>query len=108
MSVTFTRSDDVLCALLSGEIDHHTAADMRMLIDSEMERTLPKTLILDFSEVQFMDSSGIGLILGRKKYIEAMNGAVFIKNTPSYVRKIISLAGLERLILSDKPKGKCE
>ena len=106
MSVQFTRSDDVLCALLSGEIDHHTASYMRMLIDSEAERTLPKTLILDFSEVLFMDSSGIGLILGRKKYMEAMDGAVFIKNTPSYVRKIISLAGLERLILSDNAERK--
>lgn len=106
MSVQFTRTEDVLCALLSGEIDHHTASDMRMLIDSETERTLPRTLILDFSGVQFMDSSGIGLILGRKRYIEAMDGALFIKNTPPYVRKIISLAGLERLILSDKVERK--
>lgn len=106
MSVDFTRSDNVLCAVLTGEIDHHTASDMRILIDSEAERIMPKTLILDFSGVQFMDSSGIGLILGRKKHVESMDGALFIKNALPCVRKIISLAGLEGLILSDKTERK--
>ncbi|MBP3922960.1 MAG: anti-sigma factor antagonist [Ruminiclostridium sp.] len=108
MNVTFTRTDELLCARLYGEIDHHTAADMRMLIDSEIENSLPRSVVLDFADVQFMDSSGLGLILGRKKLIESMGGGIYIKNTKPHIRKIISLAGLEALILSEKPKGKEE
>ncbi len=104
MNVTFTRADELLSASLYGEIDHHTARDMRMLIDSEIESTLPKSVILDFADVQFMDSSGIGLILGRKKLIEAMGGGLYIKNTKPHIRKISSLAGLENLILSERSK----
>lgn len=104
MNVTFTRTDELLSARLYGEIDHHTARDMRMLIDSEIEGTLPKSLILDFSEVQFMDSSGIGLILGRKRLVEALGGGLYIKNTKPHIRKIISLAGLDNLIISERSK----
>ena len=75
-----------------------------MLIDSEIEGTLPKSLILDFSEVQFMDSSGIGLILGRKRLVEALGGGLYIKNTKPHIRKIISLAGLDNLIISERSK----
>lgn len=106
MNVTFTKNGELLSAGLYGEIDHHTAADMRMLIDSEIESLLPKSLILDFSEVQFMDSSGIGLILGRKRLIESMGGGLYIKNVSPHIRKIISVAGLEALIISEKPKGR--
>ncbi|MBQ8791228.1 MAG: anti-sigma factor antagonist [Ruminiclostridium sp.] len=104
MNVTFTRTDELLSARLYGEIDHHTARDMRMLIDSEIEGTLPKSLILDFSGVQFMDSSGIGLILGRKRLVEALGGGLYIKNTKPHIRKIISLAGLDNLIISERSK----
>ena len=106
MNVTFTKNGEFLTASLCGEIDHHTASDMRMHIDSEIESLLPKSLILDFSEVQFMDSSGIGLILGRKRLIESMGGGLYIKNTGPQIRKIISVAGLETLIISEKPKGR--
>lgn len=94
MNVQFTRSDDVLCAVLSGEIDHHTASYMRMLIDSEAERTLPKTLILDFSGVQFMDSSGIGLIMGRHRLMQLVKGSVKVVNIPEHLKRLIKISGL--------------
>ena len=79
-----------LCAALYGEIDHHSAADIRMITDPEIERLLPKTMMLDFSGVQFMDSSGIGLILGRQRLLSQLGGTVVIKNASPQIRKINS------------------
>ena len=59
--------DDVLTAVLSGEIDHHTAQGMREEIDFTVNQSKPKKLILSFEHVGFMDSAGIGLIIGRYK-----------------------------------------
>ena len=67
MPVTYTARNRDLSLSLSGEIDHHTAAFLRSGIDAAFVRQKPKTLILDFSGVTFMDSSGVGLALGRYK-----------------------------------------
>ena len=98
MNVTFTRTDELLSARLYGEIDHHTARDMRMLIDSEIEGTLPKSLILDFSEVQFMDSSGIGMIMGRYKKVQKLGGKVIISSATPQIKRIIEMAGLHGIM----------
>ena len=72
MSVQFSYDNNRLTAALKGDIDHHGAAEMRIQIDGELERTTPSLLTLDFSEVGFMDSSGIGLILGRARKVFKM------------------------------------
>ena len=60
-----------LAAYLSGEIDHHAAQSIRREIDAQVDDRLPELLTLDFSGVTFMDSSGVGLILGRGRHISA-------------------------------------
>jgi stage II sporulation protein AA (anti-sigma F factor antagonist) len=97
MGVRLILKNSVLTAVLSGEIDHHSAREIRTEIDSTAAKVQPKTLILDFSAVKFMDSSGIGLIMGRCKMMQAWNGLVEICNLPPNVERIVSLAGLERL-----------
>ena len=74
--VTLKQDGKTLTALLSGEIDHHWAAILREKIDERAAAAAPAILILDFSAVTFMDSSGIGLILGRHKLVSAMGGVV--------------------------------
>ena len=64
MNVTLESSGNLLIAYLFGEIDHHTAVAVRSQIDSAIQDKLPGHLILDFKNVTFMDSSGIGLVLG--------------------------------------------
>lgn len=98
MSVRLSNSGDTLIAFLSGEIDHHAAAEMRFFIDGELERSTPKVLIFDFSGVEFMDSSGIGLVLGRIRVISGWGGKAAIENPKPLIRKMLTLAGLERLI----------
>lgn len=65
MNVTIESSGSVVIAYLIGEIDHHTAGEVREKIDDTLMLVKPKTLILDFKNVSFMDSSGIGLVMGR-------------------------------------------
>lgn len=104
MSVQFRYGENKLTALLSGEIDHHSATEMRIMIDGEVERTSPALLILDFGNVSFMDSSGIGLIFGRMRLISGRNGKIGITNPTPSIRKIITLSGLHDLIIERKEK----
>lgn len=96
MGVRLILKDGCLTALLSGEIDHHVARELREEIDGTAMRTRPSVLKLDFSGVQFMDSSGIGLIMGRYKLMQTWGGSVTIANLrPNW--KIVSLSGLRDL-----------
>ena len=69
MSVEISVTGEVVTARLSGELDHHTAREMRSAIDSAIELNMPTLLILDFGGISFMDSSGIGLVMGRYRIL---------------------------------------
>lgn len=98
MSVRISSSGDKLIIFLSGEIDHHSAAEMRFFIDGELERSTPALTVFDFSGVEFMDSSGIGLVMGRLRVISGWGGKAAIENPKPAIRKMLKLAGLEKLI----------
>jgi stage II sporulation protein AA (anti-sigma F factor antagonist) len=97
MSVRLILKDTELTAVLSGEIDHHSAREIRESIDEAASKVKPKLLSLDFSAVQFMDSSGVGLIMGRCKLMQLWAGRVKIINMNPKIEKIVSLAGLNQL-----------
>lgn len=85
-------------AALSGDIDHHAARNMRTELDDVIARSRPELLILDLGEVGFMDSSGIGLILGRQRSVRAAGGELLIKNARPDVAEVIRISGLGQLI----------
>ncbi len=97
MSVTIVKKGEVVTACLDGEIDHHTAPDMRNKIDMAVEENHPTLLVLDFKNVSFMDSSGIGLVMGRYKTVSTAGGELAIINTSPQIGKVMKLAGMERL-----------
>lgn len=98
MGVRVISSDDRITAYLSGDLDHHTARDMRMEIDKEIdEKPDCKLIEIDFSAVSFMDSSGIGLIMGRYKLMSRRGGRVEIHNPPVYIARVMNLAGIGKL-----------
>lgn len=97
MPVTFDHREGVLIAGISGDLDHHSAAPIREAIDRMAESTMPKVLVLDFGGVGFMDSSGIGLIMGRYKLMDSMGGSVRVEHASSQLKKVIKLAGLSLL-----------
>lgn len=97
MSVKIQSGDKTVTAFLSGEIDHHIAASVRSDIDYAVRDSSAKELILDFSEVTFMDSSGIGLVMGRYKLMSEMGGKVIIQDPPPSIKKVMKLSGVDRL-----------
>lgn len=91
-----------ITAALSGDIDHHAARQLREELDGIIERSQPELLILDLENVGFMDSSGIGLILGRLKSVKAIGGELLIKNARDEIAEVIRLSGLSALIVRRK------
>lgn len=96
MGVKIEKADGEVRAFLDGEIDHHCAPSIRNEIDLAVECCRPENLILDFGEVTFMDSSGIGLVMGRYQVMKNIGGRVSLQNTPVHIRKVMRLAGLDR------------
>ncbi len=90
-------NSQTLTAHLSGDIDHHTAAAMRTEIDRAVKSAPIDKLILDFSNVSFMDSSGIGLVMGRYKLINELGGKLIVADPPAYIAKVMKLSGIGRL-----------
>ena len=97
MPVTFSAQADLLVAYLSGEVDHHAAASIREAVDEMAESTRPKELLLDFEKVPFMDSSGIGLIMGRYRTMTALGGSLSVEHASPRLRRMMLLGGLSRL-----------
>ena len=93
--VTIQEDGARLVAMLSGEIDHHWAAVLRQQIDDQIQKKMPSVLVLDFSEVTFMDSSGVGLILGRDRLLHSLGGNVVVQKAPREIKRMLSLAGIE-------------
>ena len=97
MPVKFEKDKSNLIAILLGEIDHHTAADMRECIDEAIKVVKPEVLTLDFGAVNFMDSSGVGLIMGRYKLMSFFSGEVIVRNLSKNAEKILKLSGIEKI-----------
>lgn len=94
----------VLIATISGELDHHGAVAVRTLIDEEIRRRAPSKCVLDLSALDFMDSSGLGLIMGRYSLMTRMGGVLTLRRPNERIVKIFRLAGLERMVTIEEEK----
>lgn len=95
--VKFEGREGALICAVGVEIDHHSAARIRRLIDEELFLKKPKVLILDFSAVRFMDSSGIALVLGRVETARAVGATVRLVGLCDGIMKLVRLSGLDRV-----------
>ncbi len=95
--LTMYSEDNVLTAKLSGELDHHRCEAIRKKIDARTECERPKVLVLDFEKVGFMDSSGVGLVMGRYRQISLIGGRLTLCNVPESILRVFRLSGLESL-----------
>ena len=98
MDVSYLKEDKLLVVKFTEEIDHHTTEKMRRRVDYEIERYIPRKIIFDFNQVSFMDSAGIGLIIGRYKLVDMLGGKVKVTNLTIPVRKIFEMSGILKLI----------
>ncbi len=97
MSAKIKYEKDKITVILEGELDHHSAAIIRASIDDAILVNRPKKLILDFGEITFMDSSGVGLVMGRYRLLNTLGGEIEMINLPERIYRVMKLAGLERL-----------
>ena len=99
MDIKCLKEGDGICALLSGELDEYSAEYVRMSLDALLRDLCgAKKLILDFSNVSFMDSTGIGMLLGRYNKFSKCDVDLYIKNPTSYVNRIFEMTGIYQII----------
>ncbi len=98
MKVTYNEKDKLLTLQITEEIDHHYAEKIRTRADFEIQKYIPKKLVWDFANVSFMDSAGIGMILGRYKMITMFGGTMNMINVAPNVKKVFEMAGILKII----------
>ena len=92
------RKEGCILITLLGEMDHHNAAIVRGEIDGMIKEERPERVELDLSEIGFMDSSGLGFVMGRYSLTQKIGSEFVLKNPNERTVKIFELAGLERII----------
>lgn len=98
MECVYQKEDKQLIIRLNEEIDHHLAEKIRRRVDYEVQRYIPKKVVFDFTCVNFMDSAGIGLIIGRYKLVTMLGGVLTIKGANNNVKKILEMSGILKLV----------
>ncbi len=98
MSLKMDVNEDKLTVFLVGEIDHHSATKIREEVDLKITQLRPKSLELNFTNVSFMDSSGIGLIIGRYKLASSLGCTTFISGASAYLKRVMRLAGIDLIL----------
>lgn len=98
MKIDIRNENGHAVARLAGEIDHHSARDARAQLDRYIITAQPRELTMDMRDITFMDSSGIGLIMGRSKLMRECGGRLEVHSPQPYIRRVLKLAGIERIV----------
>lgn len=98
MSIEITKNNDTLIVRIYGEFDLRAAEFNRSDIDEKFRSQKAKNIIFNLSKVTFMDSSGLGIILGRYRKVTEQGGKVAMSNVPTKFNKILELSGVKRLL----------
>ena len=98
MKIDYIEKDKLLYITITEEIDHHLADKIRREVDNEITRYMPRKTIFDFSRVTFMDSAGIGMIIGRYKMMKLIGGSIEIHNVNKNAEKILEMSGILKII----------
>ena len=98
--------EGLLCVYLYGEIDHHSAVALREDLDRLLWQKRPRRFVLDLSRIEFMDSAGLGLLMGRYRLVRELGGVMALTAPNPRVMKILRLSGMERFFeIENVPKG---
>ena len=98
MNSVFLERDKTLLVEITEEIDHHVADILRRKIDEDITRYMPRKVIFDFNKVSFMDSAGIGMVIGRYKMVNMIGGVTQMKNVRTSIKKIFEMSGVSKII----------
>lgn len=98
MEVVIKKDGSHILAVLSGELDHHSAARTRQQLDDALFAVNGAELTLDMSGVTFMDSSGLGVVLGRYRVVTERGGSMYIGGASRTAERILRMAGVYSLV----------
>ena len=98
MNFNYSKENKELTIKFIEEIDQHTVDRIRRKIDNEIEMYIPKQTVFDFGKINFMDSSGIGMVVGRYKLIKMLGGNMQIINVNKTTKRIFDMSGVSRII----------
>ncbi len=98
MNISFAVKDRNLIVKIKGEIDHHTSVAIREKVDREYQRKRALNIIFDLSEINFMDSSGIGVLMGRYRNVMILGGHVGLYGVSPQVDRILSISGIYKIM----------
>lgn len=98
METKYYKMDKLLIFKISEEIDECSVKEIRRKADYEIERFMPREVIFDFNRVTFMDSAGIGMVIGRYKIANMLGGKMALANLTDNVRKIFAMSGVLKII----------
>lgn len=98
MNIRFANRGSTLIASFTGELDHHFAEYARNKIEGELLKATTRNVIFDFSDLSFMDSSGIGVIVGRYANIKKLGGKAAIICKDNKIRRILEISGILKLM----------
>ena len=104
MPVTIEVNGNTMTARLSGELDHHHTQKLREEIDRSVQKEHPNRLILNFAGVEFMVSSGIGLVLGRYRLMQEREGSLVLCAMPPHIRRVMRVAGIANLEIEEESR----
>jgi stage II sporulation protein AA (anti-sigma F factor antagonist) len=98
LNIDLEVKNDVLCIRLTGELDHHTAEDLRELATNAIEKHNIRHILLNLEHLSFMDSSGLGVILGRYKQIKQLHGEMVVCAISPAIQRLFDMSGLFKII----------
>lgn len=98
MNIKYDEKDKQLTIQITEEIDHCEVEKIRRKADYEIERYIPRKVVFDFNKVTFMDSAGIGMLLGRYKLTKILGGTLEAINVNESVKKIFTMSGIHKII----------
>ena len=97
MEIELTGEKKLLTVRIDGELDHHSAGEIRESVERELRRTGASSVAFDLTDMTFMDSSGIGLIMGRYKTVRTLGGRIVIFGMNRETERILKMAGVDRI-----------
>lgn len=98
LSIDMEIKHEVLCIRLSGELDHHSADELREKAANTIEKNKIRHIILNLEQLSFMDSSGLGVILGRYKQIKQVHGEMVVCAISPAIQRLFEMSGLFKII----------
>ena len=98
MKCKYVQEDKLLLLQITEEIDHHTTEEIRRKADYEITRYMPRKVIFDFNQVTFMDSAGIGMLIGRYKVAKMLGSTLEMINVKPSIKKVFEMSGILKII----------